>query len=49
MYFLLILTGCKTFWEAFLHDTEKLLSDLNKVAYFLMIYYLTLQDCMTIC
>jgi hypothetical protein len=34
MYFLLILTGCKTFWATFLHVTEKLLSDLTKVAYF---------------
>lgn len=49
MYFLLILTGCKTFWATFLNFTEKLLSDLSKVAYFLMFYYLTLQECMTIC
>jgi hypothetical protein len=49
MYFLSILTGYKTFWATFLHFTEKLLSDLTKVAHFLMIYYLTLQDCMTIC
>jgi len=42
------LTGCKTFW-ATLHVTEKLLSDLTKVAYFMMVHYLTLQDCVTIC